>query len=614
MQDKAHVDKGIVEQMQQEMKYWTEILKRILSVIRFLSERGLAFRGDTEVIGSPNNGNYLGSLELIAEYDPFLKQHLDMYANKGQGKVSYLSKTICEEFITLMGNKILNCIKSEMKEAKYWGIIVDSTPDLSHVDQLSIVFRYYFNGCVYERFFCFTPIESHTGKSLSSEVLEILKENDLNITDCRAQSYDNASNMSGKYEGLQAYLKAENRLAHYVPCVGHSLNLVGENSVNKCVHARNFFSLVQRFYAFFSASTHRWSVLTSQNKIKLKSLSSTRWSSRADATKEIVENFDNIYHALSHLAQDINEKLDTRDEAASLLNKIINLENAFMSVFWHRVLDRFNAVNKYIQKVNLDLNTANDMLLSLLEFVKNVRDDFFGIEKQAKELSKFVNQEYSDLSKRKIIKKFSDGEVQTSSHRGSDKFKIEVFYVMVDYLINELQKRSEAYSYIVTTFSFLSNLTTLSKENVQKNAKILLDVYSEDLDSNILNELEHFVPLLKNQTKIFVSNYDEKCNDKQILNPLKVLNWMFDCELIDTFPNIYIAYKLFVTIPVANCEAERSFSVLARIKNLHRSTMSHGRLSSLTRLCIENDLLRSLDFEDLIQDFANLKCRKKVFL
>ena len=105
-----------------------------------------------------------------------------------------------------------------------------------HVDQLSIVFRYYFNGCVYERFFCFTPIESHTGKSFSSEVLEILKENGLNITDCRAQSCDNASNMSGKYEGLQAYLKAENRLAHYVPCVGHSLNLVGENSVNKYVH------------------------------------------------------------------------------------------------------------------------------------------------------------------------------------------------------------------------------------------------------------------------------------------------------------------------------------------------------------------------------------------
>ena len=39
-------------------------MERITAVICTLAERGLPFRGDNERFGSPNNGNYLGLLEL----------------------------------------------------------------------------------------------------------------------------------------------------------------------------------------------------------------------------------------------------------------------------------------------------------------------------------------------------------------------------------------------------------------------------------------------------------------------------------------------------------------------------------------------------------------------
>jgi len=39
------------------LKLWTEILKRIIAVIRFLAERGLSFHSTNEVIGSPDNKN-----------------------------------------------------------------------------------------------------------------------------------------------------------------------------------------------------------------------------------------------------------------------------------------------------------------------------------------------------------------------------------------------------------------------------------------------------------------------------------------------------------------------------------------------------------------------------
>ena len=56
-------------------------------------------------------------------------------------------------------------------------------------------------------------------------------KNGINIKNCRGQNYDNASNMSGKYNGMQAHIKNHNPLAMWIPCAAHSLNLVGKYAV-----------------------------------------------------------------------------------------------------------------------------------------------------------------------------------------------------------------------------------------------------------------------------------------------------------------------------------------------------------------------------------------------
>ena len=72
-------------------------------------------------------------------------------------------------------------------------------------------------------------IESHQmfGVGLASEITEKLESDGLNLEDCRGQGYDNGSNMSGKYNGVQAVINNLNQLAKYVPCAAHTLNLVG---------------------------------------------------------------------------------------------------------------------------------------------------------------------------------------------------------------------------------------------------------------------------------------------------------------------------------------------------------------------------------------------------
>ena len=64
---------------------------------------------------------------------------------------------------------------------------------------------------------------------------------------------------------------------------------------------------------------------------------------------------------------------------------------------------------------------------------------------------------------------------------------------------------------------------------------------------------------------------------------------------------------------VTNCSGERSFSQLKRIKNELRTTMSQEKLSAFSIMCIERTKLRSISFDDIINDFAFGKSRKKMF-
>ena len=90
------IDIELEKQSEKEMDYWIRVLKRIIAVTRFLAERGLAFRGETEIIGCPRNGNYLGCIEILSKFDPFLTEHLHRHGNPGRGNVSYLSSKICD--------------------------------------------------------------------------------------------------------------------------------------------------------------------------------------------------------------------------------------------------------------------------------------------------------------------------------------------------------------------------------------------------------------------------------------------------------------------------------------------------------------------------------------
>lgn len=303
------VNAKVILQLNKEVIYWRNVLHRVVEVIKSLAMRNLPFWGSDESFGSPHNGNFLMMIETLAIFDPFLEEHIKKFGNPGKGRTSYLSSTTCDEFINLMAKQVLEKIIAEVKMNKHFSIIVDSTPDVSHTDQLAMILRYVNKqGKPVERFVGFLPNVGHAGEDMFNAIKKMLKTWDLDIKNCRGQSYDNAANMSGVYKGLKSRIQEESPLADFIPCAGHSLNLVGTHAVDCCEEAVSFFSLIQGIYNFFAMSTSRWELLMRTSQSTLKGLSATRWSARYDACRALKKNWMEVTKTLDLIENDEAQK------------------------------------------------------------------------------------------------------------------------------------------------------------------------------------------------------------------------------------------------------------------------------------------------------------------
>lgn len=614
------LDECFTKQSEQEMEYWRKILRRIVAAIKFLASRGLAFRGLDQKCGSIHNGNYLGLLDFLAEFDPLTRSHIDNYGNKGKGmlylnslisefpfwhskfayssgRASYLSDTICDEFIDLIGQNILKVILTEVRDARYFSISVDSTPDVSHADQLVFCIRYVKNDGPIERFLQFIPINQHKSEYLTDIILDFMKSQNIDILNCRGQSYDNTNNMAGKYSGLQQRILEINRLAIFLPCASHSMNLVGSNAVASNKIAASFFSFLEKLYTFFVYSTARWDLLTKTfgpKKVVLKRATGTRWSAKHDSVSALSSSVVEVRDILLKLINDDESQTTPEHKAVAkgLLAELCKFQNLLMLKIWNAVLSKFHIVSKSLQKSDLNLSVTVQLYRSLLDYFENLKHQFDSLYYDAKILFEQSNAEEYILHSRSAITLANIEEQKPILHR-------TIFTPIIDALIANLNERLNCYIAVDEKFSFLVKLDTLTLDEISAACNNIALFYKNDIDkSELLTECEiakHYFFSDPSLTVSHASMYATIIKD----------------DLQNTFPNIEIVLRIFLSLFVTNAPDERSFSKLKLIKNALRNRMSEAKLNALASMSIESDVLNSLDFEEIINEFVLMKNRKK---
>lgn len=207
-------------------------------------------------------------------------------------------------------------------------------------------------------------------------------------------------------------------------------------------------------------------------------------------------------------------------------------------------------------------------------------------------------QSYRDeLQRVKRRKAFPDESTEHEvTLKGRERYHIETFNVIIDKLSSCLAHRMEAYKNITDRFGILLNLESDDLPTVCKQADALCALYPSDLDQNLADEIIQF--------RCFVQSEQDK-------SPPQLLQVLLKHGLQSIFPNVFVALCIFLTLPVTNCEGERSFSQMARIKNELRTTQTQQRLCALSLMAIESQLVRNLDFDEIVTEFANRKARNK---
>ncbi|XP_074573986.1 uncharacterized protein LOC141830447 [Curcuma longa] len=115
---------------------------------------------------------------------------------------------------------------------------------------------------------------------------------------------------------------------------------------------------------------------------------------------------------------------------------------------------------------------------------------------------------------------------------------------------------------------------------------------------------------LENQLNHFVLDISQDAELRKIGTITKLCRCLVETSRHTAYNLVDRLLRLLVTLPVSTASAERTFSALKIIKTRLRSKMEDEFLSNSLLVYIEGGIAEKYDYDDIIQDFKNLKTRR----
>ncbi|XP_057290908.1 zinc finger MYM-type protein 1-like [Hydractinia symbiolongicarpus] len=243
------------------------------------------------------------------------------------GKIGhkYNHHDVQNELWNLMASQVLRKKLDTVRERRFYSMMADEGTDASNAEQLSFCVRSANDDLnVNEDFLGFYKVDNTRSATIVKAIKDILLRCSLNLSDCRGQTYDGASNMMGKRSGVSAIIKEEQPKAIATHCQGHSLSLAVKSMTKECQILRDTMGTAGEICVLVKYSPKRENMLgkltanvegtleTDKHAGKLDKLSTTRWTIRANCFKKIIENYEPL---MALWNESLNEKLDAKTES-----------------------------------------------------------------------------------------------------------------------------------------------------------------------------------------------------------------------------------------------------------------------------------------------------------
>ena len=194
-----------------------------------------------------------------------------------------------------MALHILREISHNIVDSHCFSIMTDECTDCSNKDQFTINIRWVDNHLNnHEDFIGLYQVSTIDAGSLVTAIKDVLIRMNANVSDCRGQCYDGASNMRGAKNGVAAIIRKEKSRALYTHCYGHSLNLAVADTVKQskvCRDALDIAFEITRLIKFSPKRNAAFNRIKSSHQdddyptVGIRTFCHTRWTVRGDAMR-----------------------------------------------------------------------------------------------------------------------------------------------------------------------------------------------------------------------------------------------------------------------------------------------------------------------------------------
>lgn len=393
------------------------------------------------------------------------------------------------------------------------------------------------------------------------------------------------------FSGLQALVKAEQPRAVFVHCAAHRLNLVVQDSFSTVRELRDVLHQLGRLVEFVRESPKRLAGFAAkQPSSALRPLCPTRWLCREASVRSVLKCYRELVEYLEELAADTKANPEASSTASGFAKEITSFSFYFGASLALKLLDAITPVIKAVQGPRTDLQQGLAMVRALQETLAGQRNRFDSFWEQVTQDAKDAGADEPVLPRaRRPPKRIDDGAPPHVDNSPKDRYR-RLYIEGLDAISSSL----------LTRFGMTSDASTLEE------AERALTSGNREL----LNKTAAFYGLNSARLQTHVEMMHDYAASHKI--PLSCLQEVRDLMQSDgnaksMVTEVKALLKLLLTAPLTSCTAERSFSMLRRLKSWLRSTMTQHRLNSVAICAAYPDELRSLNVARIVDGFIRSK-------
>ena len=322
-----------------------------------------------------------------------------------------------------------------------------------------------------------------------------------------------------------------------------------------------------------------------------------------------MNNHEQIVELLRHCASS-EQDAEISLLAAGLLAKVNTMQFVFICKFVHGLLHALEPANNSLQSKSMDLLTASDVINTVLQMVKDMRDEhkfeqlFTSVFGNERDETDSAQKPLRVTGKRKVIcPAWLDDfviveHVETRSDLSPRLEMIGLYNSIIDRCVTEIETRFSASN--VALLKSLRALTCLNSEQFMNPLEL------ESLANLCDVDLKKSAAELEAAKLFFLRKNNENTGCLQSLHKLA----LFCHSYRDAFPDTYRIIAAGLTIGASSSTCEATFSTLTRVLTPYRRSMLHERKANLILLSYEYEITSKIDNEDFFKRFNNVKSRR----